>query len=67
MAAYADILRAHPRLLVKVDAHTGVGAPPPIAPQHSMARGAVVAKFLVELGVDPSRIEVALCFSQINQ
>ena len=33
-------------------------APPGIAPQHSLQRGAIVAKALVSYGVLPSRIEV---------
>ena len=34
---YAALMLRHPRLLMRVDSHTGVGAPPRIAPQHSIS------------------------------
>jgi len=56
LAQYAKLMQRHPRLLMRIDSHTGVGAPPPIAPQHSVQRACVVAKHLVELGIGLERV-----------
>ena len=49
------LMLRHPRLLMRVDSHTGVGAPPRIAPQHSISRACVVAQYLGRKGVPASR------------
>jgi len=56
LAQYAQLMQRHPRLLMRIDSHTGVGAPPPIAPQHSVQRACVVAKYLADLGIGLERI-----------
>jgi len=54
---YANLLKRYPLLQMRLDSHTGVGAPPPIAPQHSVQRACVVARQLVHLGVPLERVE----------
>ena len=44
------------RLRLRVDAHTGVGAPPHIAQQHSVLRACAVTRRLARLGVPLRRI-----------
>jgi hypothetical protein len=47
LKSYAALMRRHSRLRIHIDSHTGVGAPPHIAPTHSVRRACVAAKFLV--------------------
>lgn len=56
LGEYAKLMKRHPRLRLRIDAHTGVGAPPPIAPQHSVQRACVVAKQLVAFGIGLERV-----------
>ena len=56
LGEYAKLMKRHPLLRLRIDAHTGVGAPPPIAPQHSVQRACVVAKQLVAFGIGLERV-----------
>lgn len=56
LGEYAKLMKRHPRLRIRIDSHTGVGAPPPIAPQHSVQRACVVARELVALGIGLERV-----------
>ena len=56
LGEYAGLMKRHRRLKLRIDSHTGVGAPPGIAPQHSQQRAIVAAKYLVMRGVPASRI-----------
>ena len=38
VARYADLLGNHPRLCVRIDSHTGVGAPPQVHASHLVSR-----------------------------
>ena len=53
---YAALMRCHPRLQMRIESHTGVGAPPRIAPQHSVERACVVSRFLHRHGVPVERL-----------
>ena len=39
---YLTLLRRHPKLELRIDSHTGVGAPPQVHASHSVRRAAVV-------------------------
>ena len=56
LSQYATLMRRHPRLRLRIDSHTGVGAPPHIAPQHSVQRALVVALTAVVLGEFEERV-----------
>lgn len=56
LSEYAEILRNHPGLRLRIDSHTGVGAPPHIAPSHSVERAKVVVKYLARKGIAASRL-----------
>jgi len=58
LQGYSRVMRKHPKLLMKVEAHCGVGAPGAIAARHSVERGCVVARYLVKRGVAARRVEV---------
>ena len=58
LGRYADLMRQHPRLLLRLDSHTGVGAPPMIHRSHSVRRASVVAEYLDDRGVSLERISV---------
>jgi len=53
---YARLMDRHPRLRMRVESHTGVGAPPSIAPQHSMRRALVVLQQLWGHGIGEDRV-----------
>jgi outer membrane protein OmpA-like peptidoglycan-associated protein len=53
---YATLMKHHPRLRMRIDSHTGVGAPPPIAPQHSVQRACRVARHVMRHGISLERI-----------
>ena len=53
---YLDLLRRHPKLELRMDSHTGVGAPPQIHASHSIRRASAVADWLIHEGIDPARI-----------
>ena len=48
----------HPRLKMRVESHTGVGAPPSIAPEHSVRRALTLLQQLSADGVALERISV---------
>ena len=51
LSEYARLLHRHRRLRLHIESHTGVGAPPQIAPQHSVRRACAVSKWLISRGV----------------
>ena len=56
LAQFGELMKRFPQLRLRIDSHTGVGAPPPIAPQHSVQRARVVAQYLMHKGVPLERI-----------
>jgi hypothetical protein len=56
LCRYADLLHKHPRLLLRMDSHTGVGAPPMIHKSHSVRRAYVVADYLDDKGIGSDRV-----------
>ena len=56
LSSYAALMQRHPKLVMRIDSHTGVGAPRHIADDHSVSRAAVAAKYCVKKGVSASRI-----------
>ena len=58
LRAWARVLRRHPHLVVRIDAHCGPTAPSVVAAPYSRRRGRSVADELSSLGVPLERIEV---------
>lgn len=56
LSRYAELLRRHPRLTVRIDSHTGVGAPSRIHASHSVRRAVVAARALAAHDVSMERI-----------
>ena len=59
LGAWARVLRRHPRLRVRIDAHCGPTAPRALARVYSRKRGLRVAAELAAGGVSMGRIEIA--------
>lgn len=64
---FAEMLRRHPNLRIRIDSHTGVGAPPQIHGSHSVQRAAVVAEWLAGHGVAAERISACAWGYRVGQ
>ena len=53
---YLALLKRHPKLELRIDSHTGVGAPAGVHASHSVRRAAVVADWLMSHGVAAERL-----------
>ena len=56
LCGYAELLHRHSRLLLRIDSHTGVGAPPMIHRSHSVRRASIVADYLDDKGIGSDRV-----------
>jgi outer membrane protein OmpA-like peptidoglycan-associated protein len=68
LAVYASLMKAHPRLELRIDSHTGVGAPASMHASHSVRRASVVADFLTEEnGIASERISACAWGYRLGQ
>ena len=67
LARYAGLLRRHPRLRLRLDSHTGVGAPAGIHASHSVRRAQAVADWLLAHDVDAERISACAWGYRVGQ
>ena len=64
---YLTLLRRHPKLELRIDSHTGVGAPPQVHASHSVRRASVVAEWLIGNGVAPERMSACAWGYRVGQ
>ena len=58
LGAWANFLRRHPSVVVRIDAHCGVTAPCALAPSYSRRRGLSVAMELASCGISLQRVHI---------
>ena len=67
VAKWVGLLKRHPSLRVRIDAHCGVGAPASIAPEHSVRRALKVASMFKRAGVAVERQAVCKSTSELGR